>query len=146
MNTNIHSINLPKIVQIGWGHHVDFCVWKNRPLLLAKGVCLNVDTLCAWGNTATSFTVVMQRCMFGNTKIYLLLLSFLNTDMALPVEIFHRGRQAPVFQAKSILLLLMAWRRKEPGHQQQWHGLVPPETAGFSGLEGSAGCLCPFFI
>ena len=39
MTTNIHSINLPKIVQIGWGHHVDFCVWKNRPLLLAKGVC-----------------------------------------------------------------------------------------------------------
>ena len=38
MTTNIHSINLPKIVQIGWGHHVDFCVWKNRPLLLAKGV------------------------------------------------------------------------------------------------------------
>ena len=32
MNTNIHYINLPKIVQIGWGHHVDFCVWKNRPL------------------------------------------------------------------------------------------------------------------
>ena len=38
MNTNIHSINLPKIMQIGWGHHVDFCVWKNRPLLLTKGV------------------------------------------------------------------------------------------------------------
>ena len=38
MTTNIHSINLQKIVQIGWGHHVDFCVWKNRPLLLAKGV------------------------------------------------------------------------------------------------------------
>ena len=38
MNTNIHSINLPQIVQIGWGNHVDFCLWKNRPLLLAKGV------------------------------------------------------------------------------------------------------------
>ena len=38
MNTNTHSINLPKIVQIGWEHHVDFCVWENRPLLLAKGV------------------------------------------------------------------------------------------------------------
>ena len=38
MITTIHSINLPKIVQIGWGHHVDFCVWKNRPLLLEKGV------------------------------------------------------------------------------------------------------------
>ena len=38
MITTIHSINLPKIVQIGWGHHVDFCAWKNRPLLLAKGV------------------------------------------------------------------------------------------------------------
>ena len=38
MTTNIHSINLPKNVQIGWGYHVDFCVWKDRPLLLAKGV------------------------------------------------------------------------------------------------------------
>ena len=40
MTTNIQPINLPTIVQIGWGHHVDFCVWKNRPLLLAKGVVL----------------------------------------------------------------------------------------------------------
>ena len=32
MTTNIHYINLPKIVQIGWRHHVNFCVWKNRPL------------------------------------------------------------------------------------------------------------------
>ena len=38
MTTNIHSINLPKIVQIVWRHHVDFGVCKNRPLLLAKGV------------------------------------------------------------------------------------------------------------
>ena len=38
MTTNIHYINLSKIVQIGWSHHVDFCVWTNRPLLLAKGV------------------------------------------------------------------------------------------------------------
>ena len=39
MTTNIHIIDVPKIVQIGWRHHDDFCLWKNRPLLLAKGVC-----------------------------------------------------------------------------------------------------------
>ena len=46
MNTNIHSINLPKIVQMGWRHHVDFCVWKNRPLILTKGVCYHKFTMC----------------------------------------------------------------------------------------------------
>ena len=45
MTTNIHSISLSKIVQIGWGHHVDFCVWKNRPILLAKGVGTNFSEI-----------------------------------------------------------------------------------------------------
>ena len=48
MTTIVHSINLPKIVQNGWGHHVDFCVCKNRPLLLAKGVHL---VIVCWGFT-----------------------------------------------------------------------------------------------
>ena len=39
MTTCIHFVHLPKIVQFGWRHHVEFCVWKNRPLLLAKAVC-----------------------------------------------------------------------------------------------------------
>ena len=30
--------HLPKIVQIGWGHHVDFRVWKKNRPFLAKGV------------------------------------------------------------------------------------------------------------
>ena len=30
------------------------------------------------------------------------------------------GRQGPVYPTQSILWLLMAWRRKEPGHQQPW--------------------------
>ena len=38
MTTYIHFIHPPKNVQIGWGHHAYFRVWKNRPLLLAKGV------------------------------------------------------------------------------------------------------------
>ena len=38
MNSCMHFMHPSKIIQIGWGHHVDFCVWKNRPLLLAKGV------------------------------------------------------------------------------------------------------------
>ena len=38
-NKHLHAVcALTKIVQIGWGHHVNFCAWKNRPLLLAKGV------------------------------------------------------------------------------------------------------------
>ena len=38
-NDHLHAFHAPiKIVQIGWGHHVNFCVWENRPLLLAKVV------------------------------------------------------------------------------------------------------------
>ena len=28
----------PKILQIGEGHHVIFCVWKKSAIILAKGV------------------------------------------------------------------------------------------------------------
>ena len=44
----MHFMHPPKIVQIGWEHHVDFCVWKNRPLLLAKGVVDSAPTYPIW--------------------------------------------------------------------------------------------------
>ena len=47
MTNCMNLMHPPKIVQIGWGNHVNFCVWKkNRPLLLAKGLCL-VNDGCA---------------------------------------------------------------------------------------------------
>ena len=65
MITTIHSINLPKIVQIGWGHHVDFCVWKNRPLLLAKGVrnCVffEVSLAVMFSNFVTNHMTTSQK-------------------------------------------------------------------------------------
>ena len=33
----MHSIHSSKIVQIGWGHHVDFRVWKKSAITFVKG-------------------------------------------------------------------------------------------------------------
>ena len=38
-NDHVHAFYAPtKNIQIGWWHHVIFCVWKNRSLFLANGV------------------------------------------------------------------------------------------------------------
>ena len=70
MNTNIHSINLPKIVQIGWGHHVDFCVWKNRPLLLAKGV-YSIPNIFLLNNLYTVFHIYLLIHMRTRMQMHL---------------------------------------------------------------------------
>ena len=40
MNTCMHFMYPPKIVQIGWGHHVDFCFWKKSAITFGEG-CIN---------------------------------------------------------------------------------------------------------
>ena len=50
--THISCIH-KKNVQIGRGHHFDFCFWKNRPLFLSKGVLVsyfywNTTDVCFW--------------------------------------------------------------------------------------------------
>ena len=67
MNTNIHSINIPIIVQIGWRHHVDFCVWKNRPLLLAKGV--EYYTRQSVGCNSDGLTSLDRTCNFPHDDV-----------------------------------------------------------------------------
>ena len=41
MNTNMHFMHPPKIVQIGWGHHVDFCFWKKSAITFGEG-CIHI--------------------------------------------------------------------------------------------------------
>ena len=56
-----------------------------------------------------------------NLKSYLHYLQFLNTYMEQVVEILLGGRPGPVYPVWSISWLLMAWRCKEPKHQQPWY-------------------------
>ena len=37
MNSYMHFMHPPKIAQIGWGHHVDFCVWKKSAITFGEG-------------------------------------------------------------------------------------------------------------
>ena len=39
MNTCVNFMHPPKIVQIGWGHHVNFCFWKKSAITFSEG-CL----------------------------------------------------------------------------------------------------------
>ena len=58
--------------------------------------------------------------------------TFLVPGIAKAVENHLCGIQAPGHPPNSISWLLMAWRRKEPGHQYQWYWLVIPEYSGCS--------------
>ena len=41
-NNHLHTFHISiKSVQIEWVYHVDFCVWRNRLLLLSKGVIMS---------------------------------------------------------------------------------------------------------
>ena len=42
MNTCMHFMHPPIIVQIGWGHHVNFCVWKKSAITFGEG-CISLD-------------------------------------------------------------------------------------------------------
>ena len=37
MNTCVRFMHLPKIVQIGKGHHVNFCIWKKSAITFGEG-------------------------------------------------------------------------------------------------------------
>ena len=57
----------------------------------------------------------------GNINIYLPFMSFLHIDVTQVLKILLQVRQGPTYSIQSISWLLMYWRRKEPGHQQQWY-------------------------
>ena len=56
-----------------------------------------------------------------NIYIYLYFMSILHIDMAQVLKILPRVRPVPTYSTQSISLLLLSWRRKEPGHQQEWY-------------------------
>ena len=41
----IHFMHPPKIVQIGWKHHVNFCVWKKSTITFGEG-CRYLSLIC----------------------------------------------------------------------------------------------------
>ena len=53
-NEHLHAFNAPtKIVQIGWGHHVDFCFWKKSAITFGEG-CMVIHIYGITLNTAKS--------------------------------------------------------------------------------------------
>ena len=54
----------------------------------------------------------------GNINIYLHFMSLLHIDMTHVLKILPQIRPGPTYSTLSISLLLMSWRRKEPGHQK----------------------------
>ena len=57
----------------------------------------------------------------GNKNIHLHLMTFPHIDMTQVLQILPQVRPGPTYSTQSISLLLMPWRRKEPGHQQPWY-------------------------
>ena len=54
-------------------------------------------------------------------NMYLHFMSLLHIDMTQAPKILSQVRPGPTYSTHSISLLLMSWRRKEPGHQQPWY-------------------------
>ena len=79
--------NIPKIAQIGWKHHVDFCVWKNRPLLLAKGVGHDLQVkVIEVTHTQLICMHIMQTAQNAN-------LSFLNSEYYLGLRFTKTNKE-----------------------------------------------------
>ena len=43
MNSYMHYMHPPKIVQIGWGYHVNFCVLKKSAITFGEGCITNLN-------------------------------------------------------------------------------------------------------
>ena len=69
MNSYMHFMHQPKIVQIGWGHHVNFCVWKKSAITFGEGCisCTCVDPICLSDNRKWQDYVYIQ-CEYKSTK------------------------------------------------------------------------------
>ena len=62
MNTCMHFMHPPKVVQIGWGHHVNFCVWKKSAITFGEGCMLYTVSL--------NQTVTIPHCLY-HISIYI---------------------------------------------------------------------------
>ena len=90
-----------------------FC-WLMRGILI-----LNCPHVLPW-----RINPFCAEFIFGILEYISICTIFLSNEMAQVVEIFCCWKQGPVDHAKLIPCLLMAWRCKEPGHQQPWHWQV----------------------
>ena len=66
-----------------------------------------------------SFNPLRAKFLRENINLYLHFMSFLHTNKKQVAEIPPRVRHGPAYSTWSISWLLMSWRHKEPGHQQQ---------------------------
>ena len=58
-NENLHAFYAPtKIVEIGWGHPVNFCVWKRSAITLGEGCTVSADDLPPIGGYISAHAVM----------------------------------------------------------------------------------------
>ena len=102
--------------------------WQAAPIRAYLPMLLPWAVLPANWKSTHSFNKPL-RAKFFQGNIYLHSMSLLHNDMAQVVEILPRVRQEVTYPTYQISWLLMSWRHKEPGHQQQcywpcWTGII----------------------
>ena len=86
-------------------------------------LCLSIGFLSFPKNALYFYTFLTFYFKYFNKDInlYLQFLSFLHIDMTQVVENLPHVTQVPALFTSSVWLLLMAWRRKEPGQLKPWY-------------------------
>ena len=69
-------------------------------------------------------------------KFLFLINPLLHIDMTHVVKILPHVRQRPTYSMWLISWLLMTWRLKDPGHQQQWYLLCWTELIRYPHVKG----------
>ena len=134
-NTSCASRNTVTFSVVSW--MIVSGVWQKICRLLFYGTCRHWSTYhChAIGRHSADhevrcdiLNVLRQLTLYAiflsrDLTMHLRCLSFLHTDISQIVKILPRVRQGPTYFTESIPGVLMAGRRKEPGHQQPryWH-------------------------
>ena len=88
------------------------------------------------GKCGYNLRFIMCGILVRKHKMYLHFLSILNIEMAQGEEFLPCGREWPLYQAQSILWLLMTWWGEEPGHQQPWSWPSSPNISWFQHQKG----------
>ena len=107
----------------------------------SQGVTPQATTIAEpWG--LNELTLYMLNFSEGMKTLYLHFMPFLHIDMTQVGEIPSQVRQRLTYSTLSISLLLMSWRRKEPGHQQPWYWSSQNEIARSLHVKGVRCCPC----
>ena len=96
MNSYMHFMHPPKIVQIGWGHHVNFCVWKKSAITFGEG-CISPhwtlildDAINFWRNNfAISYSIVRTPYFFLALIYITILITWASLDWHLIIWVRH---------------------------------------------------------